>query len=74
MMATATKNLSWVYVILLLVVMAPGYLVWSLYPAVAAGTVEGRKRQLAVIFAITSLPLVVILLAVSIRRSWDFWS
>jgi len=69
-----TKTPIWVYAVVVLVVLAPGYLVWSLYPAVAAGTEEGRERQLALIFAITGLPLVVILLVLLVRRlRWDSW-
>ena len=70
----ARKTPIWVYAVVVLVVVAPGYFVWSLYPAVAARTEEGRERQLALIFTITGLPLVVILLALFVRRSWDFWS
>ena len=58
----------WVYCLLFLVVSAPGYLVWSLYPAVAASTAEGRVKQLGLVFAITGLPLVVILIALLVRR------
>lgn len=62
------KKPAWLWPLLFLVVVAPGFLVWRLFPDVAASTEEGRERQLLTIFAITGLPLVLTLLGLILRR------
>ena len=58
----AKKGCLWVYAVALLVVVAPGYLVWALLPDIAAKTEKGRERQLITLFSIAALPLIVILI------------
>jgi hypothetical protein len=62
------KKTPWLYIILFLIVVAPGYLVWSRYPDIAAETSEGRDRQLTLIFLIATLPLVAVLAGIWIPK------
>jgi hypothetical protein len=55
------KKDPWLYIILFLIVIAPGYLVWSRYPDIAAERSEGRDKQLTLIFLIAALPLIAVL-------------
>jgi cytochrome c oxidase assembly factor CtaG len=58
------KDSPWLYPLLALIVLAPGYFVWAQFPDIVSKKAEVREQQIIGICVIAALPLIFTLLSI----------